>query len=118
MRRVAPTEGRLELPLDRFPELTQRDGALRFQVAGRDEPIDVLAMGAGAYVALSPICTHLGCTVEVQGSVLVCPCHGSTFERSGRVVRGPAEQPLARYEVSLRADGTLIIVLDRPSRDA
>lgn len=118
VREITPMNGRLELPLTRYPELAQRDGALRFQVAGREDPVDVLVVGDGEFAALSPICTHLGCTVEVQGTFLVCPCHGSTYERSGRVIRGPAERPLRRYDVTRGPANTLVVDLDRPPRNA
>ena len=116
MREITPMNGRLELPLTRY-ELAARDGALRFQVAGHEDPVDVLVVGDGQFVALSPICTHLGCTVEVQGTYLVCPCHGSTYERSGRVIRGPAERSLRRYDVTMGPANTLVVDLDRPPRN-
>lgn len=54
--------------------------------------------------ALDLTCTHLGCTVAVHPTELVCPCHGSAFDRSGKVTRGPANRPLARYTVRERGD--------------
>ncbi len=63
------------------------------------------------YYALSLVCTHLGCTVEVTPKTVVCPCHGSVFDRSGKVVRGPADRPLERYEVEDR--GEFLAVLAR-----
>lgn len=43
------------------------------------------------------VCTHLGCipvanTGEAEG--WTCPCHGSKYDGSGRVVRGPAPKNL------------------------
>ena len=70
-----------------------------------------LALGEGAFAAVSPICTHLGCTVDIQGERLVCPCHGSTYDRVGKVLQGPAQQPLARYRTALSADGVLTVDL-------
>lgn len=61
---------------------------------------------AGSFQAFSAICTHRGCTVnEVAGPTINCPCHGSQFDSTdGSVVRGPAEKPLPRRELSV--DGT------------
>lgn len=56
---------------------------------------------SGEVYALSLVCTHLGCTVEVNASRIACPCHGSLFDHRGEVVRGPASRPLARHEVRL-----------------
>lgn len=70
-----------------------------------------VARDGNRYYALSLVCTHLGCTVDVTPGALTCPCHGSVFDRSGRVVRGPADRPLERYEIEDR--GELLAVLAR-----
>jgi cytochrome b6-f complex iron-sulfur subunit len=59
--------------------------------------------------ALSLACTHLGCSVNVTPTELVCPCHGSTFDRRGEVVKGPADRPLERLAVEKR--GNRVVVL-------
>lgn len=110
-RRVTPVDGRVELALARYPELTDPGGWLALLPDGFAEPIYVLAQHDGAFAALSPICTHLGCTVEITGERLVCPCHGSTYTRTGTVLQGPAERPLARYRTHLSSDGVLTIDL-------
>ena len=111
VRQVQPLNGRLELPLIQYPELAGPDGALRLRVPGDETPIYVLATASQGFAALSPLCTHLGCTVDIQGSVLVCPCHGSTYSREGAVVRGPAERPLRRYRATVGSDRVLVIDL-------
>jgi len=60
------------------------------------------------YHALGLSCTHLGCTVAVTPSELVCPCHGSVFDRRGNVLKGPADKPLARYPVEEKGDRLLV----------
>jgi len=110
-RTVTPVDGTLRLSLVHYPELAAPGGSLRVLPEGGDEPIYVLSLGADRFVAVSPICTHLGCTVEIQGARLICPCHGSTYDRDGRVLQGPAERPLARYATQLSNDGVVIIDL-------
>lgn len=110
-RPVTPVNGRIELSLQQYPELMRAGGAVKLLPVGAVEPVYVLSLEDGKFAALSPICTHLGCTVEIQGSRLVCPCHGSTYDRSGQVLLGPAARSLKRYPVEHHADGIITVEL-------
>ncbi len=59
----------------------------------------------GELYALDLVCTHLGCTLAVTPAGLTCPCHGSSFDRQGNVLKGPADRPLTRYAVQVGEDG-------------
>jgi cytochrome b6-f complex iron-sulfur subunit len=59
----------------------------------------------GELYALDLVCTHLGCTLAVTPTGLTCPCHGSSFDRQGNVLKGPADRPLTRYAVQVGKDG-------------
>jgi Rieske Fe-S protein len=74
----------------------------------REARIAVLRNGNDVY-ALSLACTHLGCTVSVTERGLACPCHGSEFDRQGRVLKGPAVRDLQRLKVEER-DGMLEVL--------
>ncbi|OGU08004.1 MAG: cytochrome B6 [Geobacteraceae bacterium GWC2_58_44] len=63
-----------------------------------------------AVYALSLVCTHLGCTVNVTPTELICPCHGSSFDRQGAVLKGPADRQLLRYRVEERGGYFEVIV--------
>jgi cytochrome b6-f complex iron-sulfur subunit len=57
--------------------------------------------------ALSATCTHLGCVVQADEKGFLCPCHGSRYDRDGKVQYGPAPRPLDWLKVSLTPDGQL-----------
>lgn len=59
--------------------------------------------------ALSLVCTHLGCTVNVTADNLVCPCHGSIFDREGKVLKGPSDKPLQRLTTEQRGDKLVVL---------
>ena len=62
------------------------------------------------FYALSSVCTHLGCMTQLlrEQKEIACPCHGSRFELSGAVKRGPAPRPLPRVQITLER-GLLIV---------
>ena len=109
--RMTPENGTLRLAVRNHPSLDRPGGHLKVAADGVARPIYVVAQEDGSYLALSSECTHLKCTVELEGARIVCPCHGSMFDRSGDVLVGPAERPLNRYPASLREDGVLEISL-------
>lgn len=59
--------------------------------------------------AMSAVCTHLGCTVNVLDWGYLCPCHGSKFSKQGTVLAGPAPRPLPFYGVYLAPSGELVV---------
>ncbi len=62
-------------------------------------------------IAISTVCTHLGCTpnwIESRNK-FKCPCHGSGFLRNGVNVEGPAPRPLDRYKIALGDDEQILI---------
>jgi Rieske Fe-S protein len=64
-----------------------------------------------AFTAIDAVCSHQSCTVtNADGDVYVCPCHGSRYDRSGRVVKGPAMASLRRFNTSF-TNGIVTIAL-------
>jgi ubiquinol-cytochrome c reductase iron-sulfur subunit len=64
----------------------------------RDPQVDTARAEKPEYLVLVGVCTHLGCvplgqkTGEVRGDYdgWFCPCHGSHYDTSGRIRKGPA----------------------------
>lgn len=61
-------------------------------------------------LALSNICTHLGCPVrwQEQREEFLCPCHGGLYDVYGAVAGGPPPRDLPRFET--RVDGGMVYV--------
>lgn len=64
----------------------------------------------GSFVALTSVCTHSGCDRNwtFGNNRFTCTCHGSVFDPSGRVLNGPANQPLTQFGTQL--NGMTLIV--------
>jgi cytochrome b6-f complex iron-sulfur subunit len=57
----------------------------------------------GGFLAMSRVCTHLGCTVPwiADEGRFLCPCHSSAFDIRGDVVNPPAPRALDLYAVRI-----------------
>ena len=64
---------------------------------------------AGGLYAMTAICTHQGCTVDVAQDTLPCPCHGSVFDLDGNAVAGPAVAPLDNLQLTVESDGSVVV---------
>ena len=72
------------------------------------KPLYVGQLGTDDYVALLMECTHKQCEVRPSSQGLNCPCHGSEFDRSGKVLEGPAEKDLAQFTVTSDEDNVYV----------
>lgn len=83
-------------------------GAHFFSFQGR--PAVLLQPKAGEYVALSAVCTHLGCIVKWvnDSQEFLCPCHGGRFSSAGQVLGGPPPKPLTTYTATLNGKDIVI----------
>ncbi len=59
--------------------------------------------------AVSQVCTHLGCLVALTDEGFQCPCHGSAYNKEGKVIAGPAPRSLPWLKISQNIDGTLVV---------
>lgn len=55
-------------------------------------------------------CTHLGCVLNVESDKFICPCHGSIFDLSGNVLKGPALKPLKQLEYKIEKENIIVYI--------
>lgn len=105
--RAFPEGKIIRIPIASTPALSQPGGAITLSLPKRKELV-VVHLQQNEFIALSPICTHRGCTVRKMREGFECPCHGSRYDRYGQVVNGPATRPLTSYPVEFQGSELLI----------
>ncbi len=86
-------------------------------VAGKVDAEDKNRVIKPAYVVLVGVCTHLGCIPlgtaqgETRGDYRgwFCPCHGSHYDVSGRIRKGPAPENLKVPPYAFLSDAVIKI---------
>jgi len=83
-------------------------GAKFFEYAGSTAVL--VRKQGGELVALSAVCTHLGCIVqwEKEKQAFLCPCHAGHYTAEGAVISGPPPKPLARLPLVV-ANGAITV---------
>ncbi len=56
---------------------------------------DRVKSGYEQWLVVIGVCTHLGCVPLSNETGWMCPCHGSHYDTSGRIIKGPAPSNLA-----------------------
>ena len=97
--------------LDQPPELNSNG---KFYVAKVNNNPGAVGRPAGQseeIIAIYQVCTHLGCLIPFIQSEnrFICPCHGSTFERTSSYVRGPAGRNLDQFVVEVDPQGSITV---------
>lgn len=94
----------IEIPRNKVPA----GSAHFFDFRGR--PAVLLQPRSGEFIALTAVCTHLGCIVkwQVDQQEFLCPCHGGRFSVDGMVLGGPPPSPLETFPVALKGDHIVV----------
>jgi nitrite reductase/ring-hydroxylating ferredoxin subunit len=74
-----------------------------------DEHEVLLIRSGGRLIATSAVCTHKRAILLVKGGQILCPKHGSRFDKDGVPQTGPARSPLDRFAITLSPEGTLVV---------
>jgi len=72
----------------------------------------------GGFLALSLICSHLGCSVlwdNTKGQ-FICPCHSSAFDNQGNVVNSPAPRALDYLPVIIEGGKVKVDISQKKKR--
>ena len=90
-------DAQVVLDKDQIPTGTAKE------VIYNDIPLVIINRRGSGFIALSRVCTHLGCLVGYDSfnSKLVCPCHAGEFDLEGNVLTGPATKSLQRYPLKI-----------------
>jgi len=63
-------------------------------------------------IAVSSYCTHRHCKLDAeQDRTFYCPCHGSTFDPSGKVTEGPAKRDLPIFATATDSRGHVMVTV-------
>ena len=71
----------------------------------------VLTENGRDFVAMSNVCTHLGCRIRwiADQGQYYCPCHNGVYDKYGNVVSGPPPRPLDKYQTKVENDQLFIL---------
>ncbi len=81
-------------------------------VNAEEVSVYILSTDGRTYIAMSNICTHLGCHIRwiEEQKKFFCPCHNGVFDINGNVVSGPPPRPLTRFDVKVEQDQLYVLV--------
>jgi cytochrome b6-f complex iron-sulfur subunit len=80
-----------------IPDAEVREGEAKFFEFAGSSAVLIRKRG-GELIALSAVCTHLGCIVqwEKDKQDFLCPCHAGHYSADGAVTAGPPPKPLKK----------------------
>lgn len=91
--RTVPWQGKPVFILRRTPEqiaaMSKSQGGLKPEEEGKR-----VQKGHEEWLVVVGVCTHMGCVPNKEEKGWTCHCHGSQYDDSGRVTRGPAPDNL------------------------
>lgn len=87
-----PGSLRLAVKQMQFPP----DGVVQVDPGSGRPKLLVRRNADGSYLVAGAKCTHFGCVLawDEPAKAWKCPCHDSVFAPDGKVVKGPASDPL------------------------
>ena len=102
---------------DRHPETLEFDGELVKEVAFNEDDVYGLRSDDGIQ-AFKRKCPHLDCAISWRtgDNIFECPCHGMTWQRNGKFIKGPVEKDIRPQAFEIKGDRG--VLLDEPASEA
>jgi Rieske Fe-S protein len=98
----------LSVQVSGYPALANVGGIARVDNGGT--PVAAVRTGASSFAAFSLICPHFGCTVGINGSAFLCPCHGARFASTGAWTGGQPTSNLTALATSFDATSGMLTI--------
>lgn len=76
---------------------------------GKDAQTDQDRVLKPEWLVVVGLCTHLGCIPNRTDDGWLCPCHGSAYDNSGRILYGPAPKNLEVPRYDFVSDRKILI---------
>ncbi len=83
--------------------------AMKNSQGGHDPQDDHARAAQPQWLVVVGMCTHMGCIPSRNDDGWLCPCHGSVFDNSGRILHGPAPKNLLVPPYKFVADKKMVI---------
>lgn len=83
--------------------------AMKASQGGHDPQADAERAKDPQWLVVVGVCTHMGCIPSKNEDGWLCPCHGSVYDNSGRILHGPAPKNLAVPPVKFVSAEKIII---------
>jgi len=89
-------KGRMQNSQNNTDKITNDSGMI---VDMKGKKVAVYKDTQGGVKQMSAVCTHLGCIVDWNNTEKTwdCPCHGSRYDKLGKVINGPASKDLPAF---------------------
>ncbi|MBI4418024.1 MAG: ubiquinol-cytochrome c reductase iron-sulfur subunit [Ignavibacteriales bacterium] len=101
----------LREPPSKFKAGVVEDFPVGSVTLNKKQKVFIVRAQEGYLVAVSAVCTHLGCITnwKSEEGIIACPCHGSKFDGEGRLIEGPAPRSLPKFAMTTDDRGQLIV---------
>ncbi|MBX7151383.1 ubiquinol-cytochrome c reductase iron-sulfur subunit [bacterium] len=112
---IQAAAGDYTINVDDFEPLQAVGGSVLIKdvtVGADKDNLIVVRTGEKEFVVFSAICRHKKCNVKYKHdkNAFVCPCHGSTYDMTGQVTKGPSKDNIIQYKVKLTGNQLTVTV--------